>query len=708
MAVVRSQSHVDLPPPRYHPGTNSITVSLYYGIVEDEGGINCESGDNCGDSDSLMDSDYDMVDESIDDDAIFENYVDGEDNMLHNMEEINTVGDESGDDLGDVDVVDSDDDLDKNRLSDGEGGGSTHPVFNPVEMYNPTFELGMIFSTKKEFRQAVQSHAILTKRTLKFAKNDKIRVYAVCTGEDCQWKITAIKVKNECTFKINHYNSEHTCPQSFHVKNVKTSWLSEKYTQKFKSDPKRNVKGFRVDVMNELRCHVSKDQAYRAKRQALKKLEGPEYQYTRLWDYAEELRKTNPGSTVILGIENENGEVRFNRLYVCFNALKQGFASGCRPIIGVDGCHLKGPYGGVLLTAVGIDPNNNIYPIAYAVVRNESGETWEWFLTVLKQDLNILRCYEYTFMSDKQKGLINAFQTIFPQSVHRFCVRHMHNNFKTAGFRGLAFKNALWKAARASTIGEYKMRMDEMKMLDASAYEWFIDKPPQAWSRSHFTVTPKCDMLLNNFCESFNSNILDARSKPIITMLEWIREFLMKRLQENRDRARSKWKGNSLYIPPLPPKFGRAPGRPSSARRREPDEPIRKTKKKNIRLKRQQTTLHCRACGEPGQNQSACPEKALGPKNVIATLQQMTKRTGDNNEIICEALAHEVNENDQIDTQVSAAPIIKPPTTLIEEPAILLRNLSLIHNQKMLQSIADEPSTIAYTITINLIPKTQH
>ncbi|KAL0416055.1 UNVERIFIED_CONTAM: hypothetical protein Slati_3437400 [Sesamum latifolium] len=157
--------------------------------------------------------------------------------------------------------------------------------------------------------------------------------------------------------------------------------------------------------MNELRFHVSKDQAYRAKRQALKKLEGsPEYQYTKLWDYVEEVRKTNIGSTVILGIEEENGEVRFNRFYMCFKALKEGFLAGCRPIIGVDGCHLKGPYDGVLLTAVGVDPNNNTYPIAYAIVRSENMETWEWFLTILKQDLNIIRDYEYTFMSDKQKG----------------------------------------------------------------------------------------------------------------------------------------------------------------------------------------------------------------------------------------------------------------------------------------------------------------
>ncbi|KAL0325059.1 UNVERIFIED_CONTAM: hypothetical protein Sradi_5075200 [Sesamum radiatum] len=243
--------------------------------------------------------------------------------------------------------------------------------------------------------------------------------------------------------------------------------------------------------MNELRCHDTKDQAYRAKRQELEKLEGsPEYQYTRLWDYAEEVRKTNLGSTVILGTENENGEVRFSRLYVCFDALKQFLISGCRPIIGVDGCHLKGPYGGVLLTVVGIDHNNNIYPIAYAVVRNENGETWEWFLTVLKQDLNILRYYEYTFMFVKQKDLINAFQTVFSQ-----VAANKHNNFKTTGFRGLAFKNALWRAARASTVGEYKMRMDEMKMLDASTYEWFNDKSPQLWSRSNFTMTLKCDIV---------------------------------------------------------------------------------------------------------------------------------------------------------------------------------------------------------------------
>ncbi|KAL0447829.1 UNVERIFIED_CONTAM: hypothetical protein Slati_1910800 [Sesamum latifolium] len=64
-------------------------------------------------------------------------------------------------------------------------------------------------------------------------------------------------------------------------------------------------------------------------REQLKKLEGsPEHQFTKLWDYAEEVRRTNPGSTVILGINDENGQNRFEKFYVCLNALKQGFLGG--------------------------------------------------------------------------------------------------------------------------------------------------------------------------------------------------------------------------------------------------------------------------------------------------------------------------------------------------------------------------------------------
>ncbi|KAL0378790.1 UNVERIFIED_CONTAM: hypothetical protein Sradi_3184500 [Sesamum radiatum] len=411
-----------------------------------------QGGNEGGAGDELVDSDYEMGEGNNNEKMITENEVrTGGEN----------VGDESGSTSEDeeIDVVDNEGDLDEHRDSDGnDGDGGTVAVFNPEDTYDPTFELGMRFSNKSEFKKALLSHAIKSKRTLKFIKNDKIMVYAKCGNEDCEWKMHAIKMQDEETFHINLYNPKHSCPQIFDVKNVKTAWLKDKYLQKFKSDPKRSMKGFRVDIINELRVNVSKDQAYRAKRAALKEIEGsPDYQYTRLWDYAEEVRATNPGSTVILGTEEaDDGEHRFSRMYVCFGGLKSGFKAGCRPIIGVDGCHLKGPNGSILLTAIGVDPNNSLFPIAYDVVNKECRETWEWFLIILKHDLNIIRQHEFTFMSDKQKGLMQAFEEVFPGSDHRFCVRHLHNNFKQAGFRGLAYKNALWKAAKACTVIEFK------------------------------------------------------------------------------------------------------------------------------------------------------------------------------------------------------------------------------------------------------------
>ncbi|GJY82357.1 hypothetical protein Tco_0495733 [Tanacetum coccineum] len=40
----------------------------------------------------------------------------------------------------------------------------------------------------------------------------------------------------------------------------------------------------------------------------------------------------------------------------------------------------------------------------------------------------------------------------------------------------------------------------------------------------------KCDLLLNNICDVFNRQLVDGRDQPIIICLEYIREYLMKRI----------------------------------------------------------------------------------------------------------------------------------------------------------------------------------
>ncbi|XP_020961057.1 uncharacterized protein LOC110263674 [Arachis ipaensis] len=132
----------------------------------------------------------------------------------------------------------------------------------------------------------------------------------------------------------------------------------------------------------------------------------------------------------------------------------------------------------------------------------ETKDSWTWFLTHLASDIGLEKMGRSTFMSDQQKGLLPAYDDVIPGVDNRFCVRHLYSNFRKR-FPGLQLKQLMWKCAKRliRRIGR--------------------------------------DTLVNNMPESFNSAIVDAREKPIVTMLEEIRVKLMTRWAENRKLAQN-------------------------------------------------------------------------------------------------------------------------------------------------------------------------
>jgi hypothetical protein len=102
----------------------------------------------------------------------------------------------------------------------------------------------------------------------------------------------------------------------------------------------------------------------------LLKIHGAESsQFGLLWDYGQEVRRSNPESKFFLSTNKakDSADVvpkeHLATLYWSYDACKRGFLEGCRPLICIDGCHVKTKFKGKLLTAVGLNPNDCIYPV---------------------------------------------------------------------------------------------------------------------------------------------------------------------------------------------------------------------------------------------------------------------------------------------------------------------------------------------------------
>ena len=155
-----------------------------------------------------------------------------------------------------------------------------------------------------------------------------------------------------------------------------------------KNNPRLKVKDIKEKALRKWNVGINKTKAIRARVASRDRVDGSFLgDYTRIYDYAHELLRANPGSTVKINVEPVPKDVddqrpHFKRIYICYAACKESFKLS-RHIIGLDDLFLKGLCGGQILAAIGRDPNEQMLPIAFAVVEGENKESWTWFLELL-------------------------------------------------------------------------------------------------------------------------------------------------------------------------------------------------------------------------------------------------------------------------------------------------------------------------------------
>ncbi|XP_025680343.1 uncharacterized protein [Arachis hypogaea] len=315
------------------------------------------------------------------------------------------------------------------------------------------FTVGMEFSSREAVIKAIKDYTIRRGVYYRVHESEPTTFYAKYTqyGAGCDWLIRVSKMSRKFCWEIRRYNGSHTCTRAT-ISQDHSKLDSNTFTEAIKPlvevDPSIRVKSVIAEVQSKFNYTISYRKAWLAKQKAVESIFGG-------W------------------------EASYEALPIWFEAICHKEPSA------VDGTHLYGKYKGCLLVAVSQDGNNNIVPIAFAIVEGETSEAWHFFLSNLRQ--HVVTRDGVGLISDRHDSIRSAIDRSNrawspPRAFHMFCIRHIESNFLRK-FKAPYLQKLIVNIGYSRTIREYETRYQRLRER-GEAYTNWLDRIP----REHYAL----------------------------------------------------------------------------------------------------------------------------------------------------------------------------------------------------------------------------
>ncbi|CAN1298499.1 hypothetical protein LINPERPRIM_LOCUS23847 [Linum perenne] len=279
--------------------------------------------------------------------------------------------------------------------------------FEPIQQVRRDFSgfrlrQGMRFVNAASFKDFVASYCLYVGADILWLKSCQSKMEAVCR-DACGWRVYGSWNSRKESFILKCLGENHTCPRASENKQASAKWIAKTYIEKFRITPKWDINDMKRELQLTYGIRINSNKCYRSRNEARILLEGTlEDEYKKLRPYVAALQNADPEGKFVLEVD-VRGEDTFKRMYVGFSSLFKGFLAGCRPMIGFDACFLKGELPGMLLSAVGKDGDNGMFPLAWAVTEGETTSSWTWFVELVQSQLHLDQGNGWTVISDQQK-----------------------------------------------------------------------------------------------------------------------------------------------------------------------------------------------------------------------------------------------------------------------------------------------------------------
>ncbi len=310
-----------------------------------------------------------------------------------------------------------------------------------------------------------------------------------------------------------------------------------------------NPQDIRKAAMNIQNQDPTYNQAYRALQEYKEEEMETAAIYQLLIPYLDEFKNRNPGSGVFYERDDED---RIDRFFVCPAVLANKLRF-IRPVISLDACHLNSDAKGTLYIATGKSGNNELFPFAFTIAStNENKSGWKFFLGHLKTTCPLLsvphvqlRCYPYSnfsFISDRDKGLLEAIKEVFPENHHMFCMEHLQRNVAT-NCGPLAAK-CIKPMGTTYSVQEENKWWKQLKKNCPKAVEYIKNIDPECWRNTSWmknnTLPPRYGIKNTNMSESANAMLFLARKGTWLDTTHLIVDFWTRRISSLHEEYNSR------------------------------------------------------------------------------------------------------------------------------------------------------------------------